>query len=130
MLRTAWNAENRLLDLLALSPARTGRATSRTDVAGAMTRFFDYRATFGRDIPEIVTLAETISQWRNEIAAAVLLGISNAAAEAVNRVTELLYRTAFGMRDVSHQQRRASYAASRSTRPDWLPAVATHPKFA
>lgn|GEM_PF-6931921 len=89
-----------------------------------------YRATFGRDIPEIVTLAETISQWRNEIAAAVLLGISNAAAEAVNRVTKLLYRTAFGMRNVSHQQRRASYAASRSTRPDWLPAVATHPKSA
>ncbi|OHV43426.1 hypothetical protein CC117_32675 [Parafrankia colletiae] len=128
-LRTAWNAKNLLLELLALSPARTGLATTRTDIDRHLTRFLDYCATFGKDVPEVVTLAETISDWRNEIATALLLGISNAAAEAVNRVTKLVYRTAFGLRNVPNQQRRASYAGSRSTRPDWLPAATAHPNF-
>ncbi len=97
----------------------------RTDIARALTRFLGYCATFGKDVPEVVTLAERIFDWRDEIATAILLGLSN-AAEAVNRVTKLVYRTAFGLRNVPNQQRRASYATTRSSRPDWLPAT-THP---
>ncbi|WP_018635270.1 transposase [Parafrankia elaeagni] len=87
-------------------------------------------ATFGKDIPELVTLATTLDQWRDETAHAVLLGITNAKAEGVNRLTELVYRVAFGLRNVAHQQRRASWAASRRTRPHWLPRVITRPQVA
>jgi transposase len=50
---------------------------------------------------------------------------SNAAAEGVNRLVKLVYRTAFGLTNVTNQQRRSRYAASRSTRPEWLHAVTT-----
>jgi transposase len=122
----AWRAKNHLLGLLALSPTRTGRATSRTDIDRALTRFFDYCATTGATVPEIVTLAETISDWRVEITGAVLHGLSNAAAEGVNRLIKLVYRTAFGLTNVANQQRRARYVASRSTRPAWLHPVTTY----
>lgn len=125
---TAWRAKNLLLDLLALSPTRTGLATTRTDINRALTRFFEFAATIGATIPEVVTLAETISEWRVEITNAVLHGLSNAAAEGVNRLTKLVYRTAFGLRNVTNQQRRARYTASRSTRPNWLLSVTAHPK--
>ncbi len=63
-LRVAWTAKNLLL---ALAPSRTGHATSRTDVARALYRFFDYVTTFGRDIVELVTAAETICQRFSKI---------------------------------------------------------------
>ncbi|MCL9759014.1 transposase [Frankia sp. AiPa1] len=124
----AWRAKNLPLDLLALSPARTGHATTRTDLNRALTRFLDYRATTGQTIPEIVTLAESISDWHIEITGALLHGLSNAATEGVNRLIKLVHRTAFGMTNVANQQRRARYAASRSTRDDWLHPVTPHPK--
>ncbi|WP_349816956.1 transposase [Frankia sp. Cppng1_Ct_nod] len=129
-IRTAWTARNLLLEMLALAPSRTGRATTRTDVGRALYRFFDYCATFGRDIPELVTLAETIDSWRDEIANAVTLGITNAAAEGVNRLSKLIYRVAFGLRNVVNQQRRARYIAYRATRPDWQPTVTAYAKVA
>jgi len=119
----ALRAKNLLLDLLALSPARTGLATARTGITRALTRFFDHCATVGHTIPEIITLAGTISDWRDEIGNALLHGLSNAAAEGVNRLIKLVYRSAFGMTNVANQQRRARYAASRSTRDDWLHPV-------
>ncbi|AEH07618.1 transposase IS204/IS1001/IS1096/IS1165 family protein [Candidatus Protofrankia datiscae] len=122
----AWRAKNHLLGLLALSPTRTGRATTRTDVDRALTRFFEYCATTGATVPEIVTLAETVSDWRVGITGAILHGLSNAAAEGVNRLIKLVYRTAFGLTNVPNQQRRARYVASRSTRPAWLHPVTTH----
>ena len=44
---------------------------------------------------------------------------------AVNRLVKLVYRTAFGLTNVTNQQRRSRYAACRSTRPEWLHAVTT-----
>jgi transposase len=119
-LTAAWKAKELLRRVLALSPTRTGRATCRSQVAAALERFFSYCATTGATVPEVVTLAETVSAWREEIAAAVLSGCSNAAAEGVNRLIKLVYRTAFGFTNVTNQQRRSRYAASRSTRPRWL----------
>ncbi|MCK9878114.1 transposase [Frankia sp. Ag45/Mut15] len=121
-------AKNHLLDLLALSPTRTGRATTRTDVDRALTRFFDYCATTGATVPEIVALAETISDWRVEITAAVLHGLSNAAAEGANRLIKLVYRTAFGLTNVANQQRRQP-ATARPHRPP-PPAPRPHPRAA
>jgi transposase len=45
-------------------------------------------------------LAETIPTWRAEIARGVLTGYSNAAAEGVNLLVKLVYRTAFGLTNV------------------------------
>jgi hypothetical protein len=45
------------------------------------------------------------------------------AAEGVNRLIKLVYRGAFGFTNVSNQQRRSRYIASRSTRPEWLHTV-------
>jgi transposase len=126
-LGTARRAKELLRDVLKLSPTRTTRATTRTDIDRALTRFFEYCGTVGHTVPEIVTLAETISTWRVEVANAVLHGLSNAAAEGVNRLTKLIYRIAFGLRNVTNQQLRARYFASRSTRPGWLQPVTAHP---
>nr|WP_284346970.1 transposase [Frankia sp. Cppng1_Ct_nod] len=109
--------------MLALAPSRTGRATCRTDIARALFRFGDYVATFGRDLPELVTLAETTDTWLTEITNGVLTGLTNAAAEGINRITKLVYRGAFGFRNVTNQQLRARYIASRAARPSWLPGV-------
>ncbi|WP_462203960.1 transposase [Frankia sp. CcWB3] len=89
-------------------------------------RFLDYVATFGTSIPELVTATETLNTWLEEITNAVHHGISNAAAEGVNRLTKLIYRVAFGMSNVANQQLRARYTASRAARPQWRPTVTTH----
>jgi transposase len=123
----AWRAKELLRDLVKLSPNHTGLAATRDQVSKALAAFFDFAATTGASVPEIQTLAETISTWRAEIARAVLTGHSNAAAEGVNRLVKLVYRSAFGFTNVTNQQRRSRYAASRSTRPEWLHAVTTIP---
>ncbi len=123
----AWRAKELLRDLAKLSPNTTGLAATRDQVSKALQAFFDFAATTGASVPEIQTLAETISTWRAEIARAVLTGHSNAAAEGVNRLVKLVYRSGFGFTNVTNQQRRSRYAASRSTRPEWLHAVTTIP---
>ena len=124
-LQAAWKAKELLRDVLKLSPTRTGRATCRSQVSAALVKFFDYCGTVGGTVAEVVTLAETVSAWREEIATAVLTGFSNAAAEGVNRLIKLVYRVAFGFTNVPNQQRRSRYVASRSTRPQWLHSATT-----
>lgn len=119
----AWRAKELLRNLLKLSPNRTGHATTRHQVSNTLVAFFEFAATTGATVPEIQTLANTISTWRTEIAQAVLTGHSNAAAEGINRLVKLAYRTAFGLTNVTNQQRRARYTASRSTRPNWSHTV-------
>src|SRR5262249_57719035 len=101
----------------------TGRRACGSEVGDALAAVFEFAGTVGASVPEIQTLAETVSTWRAEIARAVLTGHSNAAAEGVNRLVKLVYRGAFGFTNVANQQRRARYAASRSTRPHWLRRV-------
>nr|WP_278043853.1 transposase [Protofrankia symbiont of Coriaria ruscifolia] len=121
----AWRAKEHLRDVLRLSPRHTGRPASRGAIADALTRVFVHCATVGATVGEVVTLAETISTWRVEITDAVQHGLSNASAEGVNRLIKLVYHAAFGLRNVTNQQRRARYAASRSTRPAWPHSVIT-----
>ncbi|TFE23639.1 hypothetical protein E0F15_22985 [Frankia sp. B2] len=128
-LAAAWRAKELLRDVLALAAHRSGRPITRYDVSHALTRFFTYCATTGETIPEIVTLAETISTWRVEIANAVLYSLSNAATEGINRLVKLVYRIAFGLRNVTNQQLRARYYASHATRPTWLHTVITPPQM-
>jgi transposase len=67
-----------------------------------------------------VTVAETISTWRAEICRGVATGHSNPAAERVNRLVKLVYRSGYGFTNVTNQQHRSRYTASRGTRPTWL----------
>jgi transposase len=119
----AWRAKELLRAVTGLSPNQTGVATTGHRLRRAFEAFFTFCATIGATVPEITTLAQTISTWRTEIARGVLTGHSNAAAEGVNRLVKLVYRGAFGFTNVTHQQRRSRYTASRSTRPEWLHTV-------
>ena len=47
------------------------------------------------DIPELLTLARTISRREDEIIAAVLTGVTNARSEALNRLAKLEARMAY-----------------------------------
>ena len=123
-LGAAWRAKELLRAVIALSPNRTKVATTGHQLRRAFEAFFLFCGTIGATIPEIQTLAQTISTWRTEIARGVLTGHSNAAAEGVNRLVKLVYRSAFGFTNVPNQQRRSRYTASRSTRPEWLHTVA------
>ena len=118
----AWRAKEKLRSLVKLSPNRTGLAPTRAQIGAALEEFFVFCGTVGASVPEIVTLAETISIWRAEICRGVATGHSNAAAEGVNRLVKLVYRSGFGFTNVTNQQRRSRYAASRGTRPVWLSA--------
>ena len=121
----AWRAKELLRAVIGLSPNQTGVATTGHRLRGAFEAFFVFCGTIGATIAEIGTLAQTISTWRVEIARGVLTGHSNAAAEGVNRLIKLVYRGAFGFTNVPNQLRRSRYAASRSTRPEWLHTVTT-----
>jgi transposase len=115
----AWRAKELLRAVTGLSPNQTGVATTGHRPRRAFEAFFTFCGTIGETVPEITTLAQTISTWRAEIARGVLTGHSNAAAEGVNRLVKLVYPGAFGFTNVTHQQRRSRYTASRSTRPEW-----------
>jgi transposase len=123
----AWRAKELVRDLVKLSPGRHGQAPTRAQVATALEAFFTFAATTGATVPEVVTLAETVSTWRAEIARGVLTGHTNAASEGVNRLVKLVYRAAFGFTNVTNQQRRSRYTASRATRPEWLHTVTATP---
>jgi transposase len=118
---TAWRAKELLRAAIALSPNRTGVATTGHQIRRALAAFFGFCGTIGATVPEIQTLAQTISLWR--VARGVLTGHSNAAADGVNRLIKLVYRGGFGFTNVTNQQRRSRYPASRPTRPEWLHGV-------
>lgn len=121
----AWRAKELLREVIKLSPNQTGVATTGHRIRRALEAFFTFCGTTGATIAEIQTLAQTISTWRAEIARGVLTGHSNAAAEGINRLIKLVYRSGFGFTNVPNQQRRSRYTASRSTRPEWLHTVTT-----
>jgi transposase len=117
-LSAAWRAKELLRDLVKLSPNHTGITPCHGQVSTALERFVTIAATIATTVPEIQTLAQTISTWRNEIARGMLTGHSNAATEGINHLIKLVYRGAFGFTNVSHQQHRSRYTASRPTRPE------------
>jgi hypothetical protein len=72
----AWIAKEKLRDVLNLRARVTGSAPSERDVRGRLFRFYDWCAQ-NDDIPELLTLARTISRWEDEIVCAVLTGVTN-----------------------------------------------------
>ncbi|MEV8517164.1 transposase [Dactylosporangium sp. NPDC051484] len=83
---TAWNANEDLLDLLAL--ARTH--PSRENIASLLHRSFHRCAHCG--LPELERLATTVETWWPEIEAFLHTGITNAGSEGTNRVIKTIAR--------------------------------------
>jgi len=106
----AWNCKEDLMDLLALTHANP----SRHEIYLRLERFYESCAASG--IPECETLAQTVSTWRREIAAAILSGVSNAGSEGHNRVIKTDARCAYGYRNPVNQRLRTRLATTRRGR--------------
>ncbi|HUZ55025.1 MAG TPA: ISL3 family transposase [Streptosporangiaceae bacterium] len=111
----AWIGKEKLRDALNLRAAVTGSTPCERDVRDRLFRFYDWCAR-NDDIPELLTLARTISRWEDEITAAVLTGVSNARSESLNRIAKLEARLAYSFRNPVNQRRRVRMACTRGTR--------------
>jgi transposase len=111
----AWIGKEKLRDVLKLRARVTGSTPCERDVRDRLSRFYDWCAA-NDDIPELLTIARTISRWENEIVAAVLTGVSNARSESLNRIAKLEARLAYSFRNPANQRRRVRMACTRGTR--------------
>jgi transposase len=109
----AWIAKEKLRDALNLRARITHSTPCERDVRGRLFSFCDWCAQ-NDDIPELITLARTVSRREDEIAAAVLTGVSNATAESLNRLAKLEARQAYSFRNPANQRRRVRTACTRS----------------
>jgi transposase len=111
----AWIAKEKLRDALNLRARVTGSTPCERAVRDRLFSFYDW-CTQHDDIPELVTLARTISRWEDEITAAVITGITNATSESLNRLAKLEARLAYGSRNPLSQRRRVRIACTRGYR--------------
>jgi transposase len=109
----AWIAKEKLRDVLNLRARVTGSVPCERAVRGRLASFYDWCAQ-NDDIPELLTLARTVSKWENEIVAAVLTGVTNARSESLNRLAKLEARMAYSFRNPANQRRRVRTACTRS----------------
>ncbi len=73
----AWIAKEKLRDALKLRARVTGSTPCERQVRDKLHAFCDWCAQ-NEDIPELVTLADTISKWEDQIVTAVTTGVTNA----------------------------------------------------
>lgn len=85
------------------------------DVRGRFASICDWCAQ-DDDLPELLTLARTVSRWEDEITCAVLTGVSNASSEGLNRIVKLEARQAYSFRNLASQRRRVRMACTRGSR--------------
>ncbi len=111
----AWIAKEKLRDVLNLRARITGSAPCERQVRDRLFTFYDWCAQHA-DIPELTSLAKTISRWEDQITCAVLTGVTNAASESLNRLAKLEARLAYGFRNPRHQRRRVGIACNRGWR--------------
>jgi transposase len=111
----AWIAKEKLRDVLNLRARITGSVPCQRQVRDRLFAFYDWCSQHD-DIPELVTLASTVSRWENEITAAVITGITNATSESLNRLAKLEARLAYGFRNPLNQRRRVRIACTRGYR--------------
>jgi transposase len=111
----AWIAKEHLRDLLALRATRTHVTPAPSAVRDKLASFYLWCAGH-HDIPEVKSLAETISKWQQPVIDAVLTGYSNAKAEAHNRTAKMVARTARGFANPGNQARRVRMATTRAAR--------------
>jgi transposase len=111
----AWIAKEKLRDLVRLRESISGTTPTTEHLRHALYELLTWCADHDH-IPELVKLARTIDRWRDEIINAVLLGVSNAKSEGLNRTLKLEGRKAYGFRNPTNQRRRLRYATTRTTR--------------
>jgi transposase len=118
----AWISKEKLRDALNLRARVTGSVPCERQVRDRLFAFYDWCARHD-DIPELITLARTISRWEEEITAAVITGITNATSESLNRLAKLEARLAYGFRNPLNQRRRVRIACTRGYRRRSRPAT-------
>ena len=111
----AWIGKEKLRDALNLRARVTGSVPCQRQVRDRLFTFYDWCAQHD-DIPELLTLARTISRWEDQITASVITGITNATAESLNRLAKLEARLAYGFRNPLNQRRRVRIACTRGYR--------------
>jgi transposase len=111
----AWIGKEKLRDALNLRAAVTGSAPCERNVRDRLARFYDWCAQ-NDDIPELLTLARTISRWEQELVCAILTGVTNARSESLNRIAKLEARLAYSFRNPANQRRRVRMACTRGAR--------------
>src|SRR5208282_3454280 len=104
-----------LRHVLNLRARVTGSVPCERNVRDRLFAFYDWCAQ-NDDIPELLSLARTVSRWEQEIICAVLTGITNAASESLNRLAKLEARLAYGFRNPVNQRRRVRIACTRGRR--------------
>jgi transposase len=123
----AWITKEKLRDIIRLRATITGHPPAPAEVRTALTDFYTWCADHDH-IPEILALAKTIDRWQDEIINAVLLGVSNAKSEGLNRTIKLEGRKAYGYRNPINQRRRLRYATTHATRRPPRSPTATNPR--
>jgi transposase len=111
----AWIAKEKLRDVLNLRARVTGSTPCERNVRDRLARFYDWCAR-NDDIPELVSLARTMSRWEEELVCAVLTGVTNARSESLNRIAKLEARQAYSFRNPANQRRRVRIACTRGAR--------------
>jgi transposase len=111
----AWIAKEKLRAALNLRARVTGSRPCERQVRDRLFAFYDWCARH-ESIPELATLARTVSFWEEGIVTAVLTGVTNATSESLNRVAKLEARMAYGFRNPENQRRRVRIACTRGTR--------------
>jgi transposase len=124
----AWIGKEKLRHALNLRARVTGSVACQRNVRDRLYAFYDWCAQ-NDDIPELLSLAKTVSRWEDEIVAAVLTGITNSVSESLNRLAKLEARLAYGFRNPANQRRRVRIACTRGKRrPSRTPTnTRTHP---
>jgi transposase len=112
---TAWIAKESSATPSTCGARITGPVPCERQVRDRLFCFYDWCAQ-NDDIPELVSLARTVSRWEDEIAAAVITGMTNATAESLNRLAKFEARLAYGFRNPRNQQRRVRIACTRGCR--------------
>jgi hypothetical protein len=111
----AWIAKEKLRAALNLRARITRSQPCERQVRDRLAAFYDWCAQ-NEDIPELVTLAGTVSRWEEQIVTAVLTGVTNATSESLNRIAKLEARMAYGFRNPQNQRRRVRIACTRGNR--------------
>jgi transposase len=111
----AWIGKEKLRHALNLRARVTGSVPYDRNVRDRLFALYDWCAQ-NDDIPELLSLAKTVSRWESEIVAAVLTGITNSVSESLNRLAKLEARLAHGFRNPANQRRRVRIACTRSKR--------------
>jgi transposase len=110
-----WIAKEQLRALLALRITKTHVSPAPSQVRDKLAAFYSWCADH-QHVPELKTLAATITKWQQPVIDAVLSGHPNAKAEAHNRTAKMVARTARGFANPENQARRVRMATTRRAR--------------